>query len=285
MWHGACPVRGMPRGPLSLFICVCAVWASFPVSAFASVSTEELQKQVLPSRVIGTGDLELSFPDVASWEQRLAEMRQWIGDYGKWKQWNGTWRNKREPGWVHARDRRVRPDPPAWLGAECADVVFQDNDIVADACRLWTDWNEDQRVTEVRQQLAAARTQHEAPTKTVWWEHVHFDALWPMTQWKGSVYGVLGMHATVEVAGRLQVFVAPGVILLNLPNGANDRQWRPATDWGMAYRLFDFTIPGSERRASLHVNLAKAWIFAGPGNAVKSSIDLAGFSVTLKKPR
>jgi hypothetical protein len=240
---------------------------------------------VLPSRAIATGTLEFALPDVASWEHRLLEMRQWIADYEKWQQWSATWRNKREPGWVHARDRRVRPDPPPWLGGECADVVFQDNEIVANACRLWADWNDDQRAAQVRQQTASARTQHEAPTKTIWWEHVHLDALWPMTQWSGSVYGVLGVHATIDVAGRFQVFAAPGAILLNLPKGKSDREWRPATDYGIAYRLFDFTMPGTDRRASLHLNLAKAWVFAGPGNVMQSSLDLAGFSVTLKKPR
>jgi hypothetical protein len=247
---------------------------------------QELQEPGLSSRVIGTGDLELSFPDVASWEQRLVDMRQWIGDYEKWKQWDATWRNKREPGWIHARDRRVRPNPPTWLGAECAAGVFEDNEIVADACRLWAEWNEGERVAAVRQQNAAAQTQHEAPTRTIWWEHIHIDALWPMTQWRGSVYGVLGVHATIDVAGRMQVFVAPGAILLNLPTGRNnERQWRPATDYGIAYRLFDFKIPGTERGASLHLNLAKAWVLAGPSNVVKTSVDLAGFSVTLKKAR
>ena len=66
------------------------------------------------------------------------------------------------------------------------------------------------------------------------------------------------------------VFVAPGAILLNLPTGRNnERQWRPATDYGIAYRLFDFRIPGTERGASLHLNLAKAWVLAGPGNLVE----------------
>jgi len=274
----------MPRWSLSLFICVCTAWGAVPVPALALAMPQEPRESVLPSRVIGTGDLEFSVPSVVSWEQRLIEMRQWMGAYEKWKEWNASWRNKREPGWVHAaRDRRVRPEPPAWLGAECTDVVFENAEIVADACRLWAEWNDDQLTAQVRQQTVSTRTQHEAPSKTIWWEHVHLDALWPMTQWSSSVYGVLGVHATVEVAGRFQVFVAPGAILLNLPNGRNEREWRPATDYGFAYRLFDFTFPGTGRRASLHLNLAKAWVLGGPANVVQTSVDLAGFSVTLKR--
>ena len=89
--------------------------------------------------------------------------------------------------------------------------------MLAEACRLVTEWNDDEGIALLRKEMTAARTQSEAVHKTVWWEHVHFDALWPMTQLHGSVFGVVGMHATIEVAGRFQIFVAPGAILLNVP--------------------------------------------------------------------
>ena len=270
-----------PHRSLSLFVCVCAV-----LGLAGSASAQEPEDRVLPSRAVGTGELELTALDGASWEQRLLEMRQWVADYEKWQRWRETWRNKQESGWVGRRNRRPRPDPPAWLAGECAgmvDVVSRGREIMARACRLLADWNDDDGAAELRRQIASTRTQREAPKKTIWWEHVHFDALWPMTQWNGSVFGVLGVHATVDVAGRFQVFAAPGAILLNLPNGRHSREWRPATDWGVAYRCFDFTFPGTTRRASLHLNLAKAWMFGGPANAVNTSIDLAGFSVTFKK--
>ncbi len=273
----------MARWSLSLFIWACVAGTAVPATALASAAPQESQDSILPARVIGSGYVEFVQPDIAAWERRLLDLRQWVDDYETWKRWNAIWRNKREPGWLHARDRRVRPDPPAWLGAECRDVVFEDEEIVTTACRLWAEWNDDQLTAQARQQTASARKQHEAPTKTIWWEHIHLDGLWPMTQWSSSIYGVLGVHATVEVAGRFQVFVAPGAILLNLPNGHNAREWRPATDYGIAYRLFDFTMPGVGRRASLHLNLAKAWVLAGPANVVQTSVDLAGFSVTLKR--
>src|SRR5262245_41665091 len=99
---------------LSLFICAGAAWVAVPAPTLASAAPEP-QETVLPSRIIGTGDLEFSIPDIAAWEQRLLEVRQWLEDYESWKQWNAAWRNKREPGWMHTRDRHVRPDPPAWL--------------------------------------------------------------------------------------------------------------------------------------------------------------------------
>src|SRR5262245_56339090 len=266
--------------PLSLFICVCAAWLAVP----AAGSAQDDQDGVLPSRVVGTGVFELAALDGAAWERQLTRVQDWIDDYEKWKKSDADWNKRRQQGWLFSsRQRRERPDPPEWLGAECADVVFADDELMRDACRLWAEWHDDQHVVQPRQSAAMAVAQKESPTKTIWWEHVHFDALWPMTEWRGSVFGVLGVHATVDVAGRFQVFVAPGAIVLNLPNGHGSREWRPATDWGIAYRCFDFTLPGSERRATLHINLAKAWVLAGPSNVVPASINLAGFSVTLKK--
>jgi len=240
---------------------------------------------VLPSRVLDTGDILFAPPDVVSWEHRIGEVQQWIDDFQDWQEWNALWRNKREPGWLGARERRVRPDPPVWLAAECHDAIVQEGETLARACSLLSEWKDDDEVARLRQQTANARTQREEVHKTVWWEHLHFDALWPMTQLHGSVFGVVGMHATIEVAGRFQIFVAPGAILLNLPKNGSEREWRPATDWGIAWRVADFTMPGTDRRASLHLNLAKAWLLGGPGGFTNTSIDLAGFSVTLAKKR
>jgi hypothetical protein len=256
------------------------LYAAF-VGTAASLCAQNVRDGALPARVIGTGDFEFSVPDAAQSARRLRELRRWIADYDHWKRWYETWRNRREPGWVHQRDRRHRPDPPVWLDDACRELA-EDQGVLVDACRLLADWKDEPVVTEMRQRMADAQAQREMPTKDMWWEHVHLDALWTMTEVRANVFGVLGMHATVDVAGRFQIFVAPGAILLNLPNGRS-REWRPATDWGMAYRMFDFTFPGTDRRASLHLNLARAWVLAGPENLVRSSIDLAGFSVTFKK--
>jgi hypothetical protein len=269
----------MRRPVLGLLLIVCAAMLlpARPASALAD------QEPVLPSRVLDTAEIQFAMPDVVTWEHRLREVQQWIGDFQKWQEWNALWRNRLEPGWMGARERKVRPDPPIWLAAECHDAIVQEGATLAHACRLLSEWKDDDDVARLRQETTNARMQREEVHKTVWWEHVHLDALWPMTQLHGSVFGVVGMHATIEVAGRFQIFVAPGAILLNLPKGQSEREWRPATDWGIAWRMADFTMPGTDRRASLHLNLAKAWLLGGPGGFTNTSIDLAGFSVTLAR--
>ena len=271
-------MRGRDLG-IVLVACAVLLGAAPPASALVT------QDPVLPSRAVDAGDIQFAMPDAVAWEHRLQEVQQWIADFQKWQEWNALWRNRREPGWIGARERKIKPDPPDWLAAECHDAIVQEGETLAEACRLLAEWKDDDGTALLRKQTTAARTQREEVHKTVWWEHVHFDALWPMTQLHGSVFGVVGMHATIEVAGRLQIFVAPGAILLNLPKGRSEREWRPATDWGIAWRMFDFTMPGTDRRANLHLNLAKAWLIGGPGNLTTSSIDLAGFSVTFAKKR
>ena len=121
------------------------------------------------------------------------------------------------------------------------------------------------------------------PHKT-WWENVHIDLMWPDLQWGSSIYGVVGMHHSTTIKGRLQVFTAPGTLLLNLPSYNGTRTWKVAVNYGIGYRLFEFGLFGS-RPAELHFNLAKTWIVSDTSDVgVGRSIDVVGFSLTFKKP-
>jgi hypothetical protein len=219
--------------------------------------------------------------DADEWERRVAELKQWIDDYTRWREWHELYRNRPEHGLVGFRARKPRPDPPAWLIQDCA-VLIEAADPLAAGCALVKEWQTDDPAGLTRQ-LAVTRTQGEAVNKTVWWERVHLDVFWPMTQTQGSVYGVVGVHATFQVAGRFQVFAAPGAMLMNLPSGSRSREWQPAADWGITYRLFDFRFPGTGQWNSLHFNFAKAWVLAGDVDFVRSSVNIAGFSITFKR--
>jgi hypothetical protein len=251
-------------------------------AALAPVSASGWSDAVLPARIVGSGSAPLPGLDGLELESRMREAKRWVDDYTAWTRWNDEWRNRREPGWFGAKERRQRPEPPPWLAADCLELVSADG-ALATACELLKNAQDDIVTAELRGHATVQTTQEEKPTKTQWWEHVHFDALWMMPQLHTSVFGVVGMHATMEVAGRFQVFVAPGAIVLNLPTPRGTREWKPATDWGIAYRVADFTFPGTGRRASLHLNLAKAWVFGGPANSIRTGLDLAGFSLSFKK--
>lgn len=210
---------------------------------------------------------------------RIAAIRQWTREFTEWQKWYDRWKGKPEPGWLGLRERRQKPDPPAWLVDACqvqADVEGP----MADACGLIQSWQEDEAAAQLKTQTLNARSQTEDDSKTTFWNHVHADALW-MTPNSSASFGAVGIHVTLKVAGRWQVFVAPGAILLNvaLPDGT--RAWQPATDMGFSFRLVDLTLPG-KRQGTLHLNVARAWILGGPESLLNSSVDLAGLSLTFK---
>ena len=110
------------------------------------------------------------------------------------------------------------------------------------------------------------------------------DVAWPALQSGVALYGVIGMHATTSVRGRLEIFIAPGAMLLNVPTPDGTRAWKLATNYGIAYRLGQFRFPGN-RQALLHVNLAKAWLLSAGADVPTRSTDFVGFSLTFKKTR
>jgi hypothetical protein len=214
---------------------------------------------------------------------RAAELKAWLDEYADWQEWSARWQNRREPGWLTSyRARRDKPAPPSWLADRCVTVLDESDPLMLSCTRL-AEWREDDGSARIRAVRVTTTSQKEAEPKLTWWEHVNLDVLWPAMQWKASVYGVVGMHVTTTVAGRWQVFTAPGVVLLNLPARDGTRVWKAAASYGIGYRLADFNLPG-KRPAQLHVNLAKTWMMSDPADAVVGrSIDLLGFSLTFKK--
>jgi len=215
--------------------------------------------------------------------ERQAELDAWIEEFSDWKRWDAMWGNRRQPGWFRASSaRKQRPDPPAWLFDHCGTPVDV-GDVFAEGCTLLAEWSADYGTAHLANARAITTNAQEEEERTKFWEHLHLEMMWPAMQSGVSLYGVVGMHATTSVHGRLQIFVAPGIMLLNVPTRNGSRAWKAAANYGIAFRLVEFTFPGTERRALLHVNLAKAWLFSAGPNVSSKSTDFVGFSITFKK--
>jgi hypothetical protein len=256
----------------------CVVWAVTPGWA---QSVDEAG--ALPSHALALPEPALLPTELPDQVLRLEELKLWIHDYNEWKRWADKWLNKHEWSWFGVAPRRPRPDPPVWLEDDCR-LVLEDTGTLAEGCRLLADWRDDLATAAERAKFNAAKMRLEDRTKTSWWEHLHLDGFWPMTQSEGGMYGVVGVHATVQIVNRFQVFVAPGVMLMRVPSSSGESEWRPATDWGASYRLFNFSMPGTTRRATLHANFVRAWVFVRLGGNLggTSTVNLAGFSVSFK---
>lgn len=120
--------------------------------------------------------------------------------------------------------------------------------------------------------------------KTRFWERIHLDGLWSVTQTGARIYGLIGMHITPVSIGRVQFFGPPGIMLLSVPHEGG-RVTKLAYTWGISVELFDFRLPGTDRFAKAHLNVTKAWTFGGSSNvlAARSGLDVAGLSITLGK--
>jgi hypothetical protein len=241
----------------------------------------------VPSQAVPVDTGLLTPPDLllSDGPERAAELARWVEDFEKWQQWSAQWRNRRQPGWLtSARERQAKPAPPAWLADRCVSVL-DDTDPMLLACTRLAEWRDDSATARIRQVRVTTTSAQEAEPHMSWWKHVHLDVLWPAMDWRASVYGVAGLHVATEAAGRWQIFTAPGVLLLNVPSRAGTRLWKVAANYGIGYRLFDFTFPGG-RPAQMHVNLAKTWLLSGAEDALTGrTTDLIGFSVTFKDRR
>jgi hypothetical protein len=206
------------------------------------------------------------------------ELERWLREFEEWQKWASQWLNRRQPGmWAYAQERNKKPDPPVWLESIC-DLPADDQQIVR-ACKQLASWRDDPITAATRQAAAAAVAQREAPTKSIWWRHVHVDALWSTTQSNMAAFGLFGAHLTMEVQGRLQVFVAPGIMLVSVPGFQGNRELAPATDWGVTYRLFDVG------RSTVHFNLVHAWMLHRV-SPLNPQMTLVGLSASFKpRPR
>ena len=70
-------------------------------------------------------------------EQRFDELAKWLKEYEAWEKWFELWGNRvahnfdDQPIW----QRKMRPEPPVWLEAECQDDWVADGRL-ANACYI-----------------------------------------------------------------------------------------------------------------------------------------------------
>ena len=250
----------------------------------ASRDAAAQERTLLPAQPLTIGEPLYPIPDLSPLTVFHAdEAIAWSSEFASWQRWMDEWASQTEPGLFSRRDRRTKPDPPAWLPVVCDDLPT-DEAWLLDACARLSEWRDDVATSRWRRDTVRARDQREREKRTSWLQHIHLDALWPIgTDFRSSL-GVVGTHATVEIHSRLQVFLAPGLMMLNLPS-AGGRAWAPAADYGLAYRLGRFTIPGTTTRATAHLNLAKAWVITNVAGVANGTVDLAGFSFTFARPQ
>jgi len=247
--------------------------AAPPVQAQSS-DPEPIAARVLPFNEVA---LMPDAPVIVLSDDQMRALEVWTREFAEWQKTFERWRHTKVPKaqvpWPEFLERHPKPEPPSWLGGVCP--LLDDDEEFATSCTLLADWRDDPFLTRERHTAATALQQKEAPKNDVWWRNLHLDGLWSTTQSNVAALGLFGTHLTVSVEGRLQVFVAPGVLLVSVPTFYGSRVLSPATDWGMTYRLFNVG------RGTVHFNLVHAWMLGGGAEQlVGTHQTLAGFSLT-----
>jgi hypothetical protein len=226
-------------------------------------------------------------PTLLVLEQRNQELVDWLDAYKHWEAWTLKWGNKiafnAAGGMV--KDRPVRPEPPEWLWQDCRELISADGRF-GEACAILARWNELYDLT-LAGKAVSTTVKTDVPKKTSFLHRVHLSGGWVPAQMPApKVYLVAGMQVGVVELGRVTL-PAVGVGLVAMSDGMGDYEWKPATVFGIGYRLTSFAFPGINRPANLHINIARVTIHGV--NRIPIGLDanqhLMGFSLTFGNPR
>lgn len=255
-------------GLVAAVVCCLTVFAA----SSAAQTTETIPLKADPD-ALATPEAPL----VIVTQERVDELERWATEFAAWQVWAEQWLNRRQPGfWSNYIERTKKPDPPAWLDDQFCGLLSGEQPFTR-GCALLTTWREDPIVTKQRRTSGAALAQIENPKNSIWWQHIHVDGVYSSTQSNVSAFGLFGAHVSLDVAGRLQTFLAPGILLVSVPTLNGSREMYPATDFGISYRLFDVG------RSTVHFNMVQAWVLGNQPNLLNGKLLLAGFSVSFRR--
>jgi hypothetical protein len=243
--------------------------------------------------------------DPAWWSARLPiepddanrdDLAQWIEEYADWQEWAARHFNKRQwmlhpfpyPYWKnnpslfsYVAPPRLQPAPPVWLHDACegwASSTVADHELAA-GCRLLTISQLDDPAERIGSRIAIAPPPPEKTPNLQLFEHIHFASLWTDLQPNGpGAFGLAGVHATIDLYGRWQIYPFPGLMAVSVRNLEGKRIVTIGYDWGMAVRLFDMRIPYFNVPARAHLNITEVWV---PEAGQK--VEMIGLSFSLKK--
>ena len=216
--------------------------------------------------------------------ERYDELVKWLHNYKQWESWALKWGNKVAYNVTGGslKNRPERPEPPDWLWTDCREMLSADGKL-GEACELLAHWNDLDAAVFAHTRVSVQRS--DVPVKSSFLQRIHLSGGWVPAQLPApEVYLVAGMEVGIIELGRVTL-PAVGVGLIAMADGAGGYEWKPATLFGIGYRLATFPFPGVKRQANLHLNIARATIHGTRTIpvGVDPSQNLVGFSLTFNK--
>lgn len=171
------------------------------------------------------------------------------------------------------------PLPPDGLVFYCetVDQTVSESEMMVKACELYADLRNYLDHGRRSRILAARLLQDQPAPKTKFWERFQIDLMHAHAEiGYSNIWGLVGLHYSIPVPGakRLEIYPAPGLMLLNLPNVSSQWNLTPAFTWGFGFRCCE--IPLGEKKLVVFLNISRVW------NASDTSqvVNLAGLSVS-----
>jgi hypothetical protein len=224
-------------------------------------------------------------------EQRFDELAKWLGEYYAWEKWFEAWGNrvvKNVEGQLILK-RKQRPEPPAWLEAECQGELSGADGLLVTACDILRHWDDEPLLILQRRRASVVSSGGKVDDKVVktsFFQRVHLTGLWMQARYPATpVYGIVGMQVGVIEAGRFTL-PAIGAMVVMIPDGEGGHEWKPATTIGFGYRICNFVVPGLNKQASLHFNIARTNVHGGQEQQFSPgmfNVNLFGLSVSAKR--
>jgi hypothetical protein len=222
-------------------------------------------------------------------DERYDELVLWLKKYRQWEDWiavNGNRPAQNMLGGVDSH-RRERPEPPAWLSDDCERLIGHDGKL-GQACEILRSWHGlAPHLEQVRRDPAVTTSGgvvNDRVVKSSFWRRVHLTGLWAPGQVPPPpMFGVVGMQMGVVEIGRV-TFPALGAMLVTLTGDNGKREWKPATNISVSFRLRNFEL--DEHTAVLHFNVSRLNIHAagslGPTD-LPLNLNFVGLSLSFRK--
>jgi hypothetical protein len=219
-----------------------------------------------------------------SLEEKVRELEDWVPEEEDYQEWATANRNKFAHNSNDGRlikERKVRPEPPAWLAAECEHDQAESLPIFAKACELLRAHTEQAKIDALVQQVFDQRLLKDKSKFSIFFERIHLDGAAMMGSNQQSLFGIAGVHITLVSMGRVHFYGPPGVLFISVRNRNGSRVVEPWFSWGVSLELGKFRLPTNGDILKVHLNVTKNWKWGGESIYVaRNGVDMMGVGVS-----
>ncbi len=194
----------------------------------------------------------------------------WV-QYQFWVQNEEAWKARRKVTGNYVMFRGIyyrvyqRPEPPAWLVARC-NLMVASKGPIEEMCEVYKDYLRYDWVSNIEGPVAQivytritaskAKNGEGWGVRTFLLKNVHLDGMWTnSSNSKLRFYGVVGTHLTLAHVNRFDIWGAPGLILMILPNG----QVRLMSTMGVDIFLGQVKVPFLDGERAIYLTFAKVY--------------------------